>query len=127
MLTKNLKTQWLAELRDPNNTQCTQKFFGGKDTTTTIGIPQSRLVAMVKAPDSVNCMCALGCLVKAASIDFNKITGGFIDDYYGYGRIVDTLVSDTARARIVGMNDCEHNSLSEIADWVEKNVVANDE
>lgn len=115
MITQQLKDAWLAELRDPTNTQARCTLFNGAESK------YSKLPVIRELRDYIaeqKCMCAMGCLIVAHAKNST-------DKEYLHRGIQDHLDDNEAiRLFIIHMNDVNRKSFSEIADWIEANVEA---
>ncbi len=105
MLTKQLKDAWLAELRDPNNTQCKTMYFPG-------GV----MVHQKASHKDATCMCALGALIKVQA----NLLPNYDNDVDLFPCMHDSHLSQ----QIMILNDNDDKTLPQIADWVEVNVPA---
>lgn len=129
-LTKQIKAAWIAEMRDPNTQQCFGVYY-----VDTLHREKIMSCPMADHPKEITCMCALGCLIKQSLLHDHKGTA------YSWSAIFtkafgvfdnNPFEDDCAYAKSIGgvdyvgeimkMNDIEHKSLNEIADWVEANV-----
>lgn len=110
MITKELKTAWLAELRSTENKQARSTLF--EEHVDCTHNPHRQQQAVIAA----KCMCALGCLVKAHAKNSTIET-------YQHKQIQRALHPDT-KFEIITMNDDRYKSFEEIAEFVEKNVEA---
>ena len=107
LLSQQEKDAWLAELRDPNNKQIVGKNF------------ESGIIAFGRdAIVAADCMCAVGCLIKAHHklIPHETHPTTIVDH-------INTKEKPHCWRDIVDLNDKEKLTFLEIADWVEKNVL----
>lgn len=103
-LTKVEKEGWIAELRDPLNTQTFRRLF----------------LDDVKNFSDRRHMCALGALYKSQA----KIKD--CNNFSVLYRYIITHVPRVYLLRITSMNDIEHKTLSEIADFIDREVPVSD-
>lgn len=113
-LTKQMKAAWIAEMRDPNTTQCFNTYYQDSPRY------ESIICHMTNHPKEIHCMCALGCLIKTSLLNDHKTTRW--DDMFIKAFGVPSDPCTDYKGIIIKMNDYQRKSLVEIADWVEANV-----
>ena len=113
-LTKQMKAAWIAEMRDPNTMQCFNTYY--QDNLK----EYSTICPMTEYPEKINCMCALGCLIKQSLLKDRTNTSW--NDIFTKAFGVPNAPYTDYKGEIIKMNDDQRKSLVEIADWVEANV-----